>query len=57
MDAATETPTETTTTMQQATVLDVTIEPSGWEDVTLTTEDGVELYARFWPGNDIQSGR
>ncbi len=51
--AAAESTFATTTAIPQPTVLDMTIEPSGWEDVTITTEDGISLYARFWPGNDV----
>lgn len=31
-------------------LVDLVAEPPAWEDVTITTEDGVELYARYWPG-------
>ena len=30
--------------------MDLVAEPPAWEDVTITTEDGVDLYARYWPG-------
>jgi alpha/beta superfamily hydrolase len=31
-------------------LIDLVAEPPAWEDVTITTEDGVDLYARYWPG-------
>ena len=31
-------------------LIDLVAEPPQWEDVTFTTADDVELYARFWPG-------
>jgi alpha/beta superfamily hydrolase len=48
-------PPQSTTTTVAATVpeLDVTIEPSGWEDVTITTEDGIDLHGEFWQGGDL----
>jgi alpha/beta superfamily hydrolase len=49
--AASETtnPTETTTA-PFTRLIDLVAEPSAWEDVTITTADDVELYARYWPG-------
>ena len=49
--AATTTPTETTAA-PFTRLVDLVVEPPPWEDVTLTTEDDVELFARFWPGNE-----
>ncbi len=50
--AAADTTEASTTTTAAVTEIDLTIEPSGWEDVTITTEDGLALYGRFWEGND-----
>ncbi len=41
-----------TTTTPLARSLDVTIEPTGWQDVTITTDDGLALNAKHWPGGD-----
>lgn len=41
-----------TITAAPAPELDLTIEPSGWEDVRITAEDGIDLYARYWDGGD-----
>ncbi len=51
--AGTGTTGATTTTTAGVTELDLSIEPTGWTDVTVTTEDGIDLYARHWPGNDV----
>jgi alpha/beta superfamily hydrolase len=53
-DATTSTtaPDETTTT-QFARLVEIPVDPPRWEDVTITTEDGVELYGRFWAGDDV----
>lgn len=44
--------TETTETTEApfTRLVDLVAEPPVWEDVTVTTEDGVDLYARYWPG-------
>jgi alpha/beta superfamily hydrolase len=42
----------TTTAAPGFTELDVSLNPTGWEDVTITTEDDVELYGRFWSGGE-----
>jgi alpha/beta superfamily hydrolase len=47
--AETTVPTETTAA-PFTRIIDLVAEPPAWEDVTITTEDDVELYARFWPG-------
>lgn len=31
-------------------LVDLVEEPPAWEDVTIATEDGIDLYARYWPG-------
>lgn len=43
----------TTTTSAQFSELDVSIEPAGWEDVTITTEDDIELHGKFWEGGEL----
>lgn len=40
---------QTTTTIAPP-ALDVSSQPPAWDDVTITTEDGFELYARHWAG-------
>lgn len=40
-----------TTAAPFSRLIDIVAEPPAWEDVTITTEDDVELYARFWPGS------
>lgn len=47
--AETTTPTEATTA-PFTRLIDLVAEPPAWEDVTITTTDDVELYARYWPG-------
>lgn len=51
--AGTEGTGATTTTAAGVTELDLSVEPAGWADVTVTTEDGIDLYARHWPGNEV----
>ncbi|MFQ5554781.1 MAG: CocE/NonD family hydrolase [Acidimicrobiia bacterium] len=50
-----ETAAETTTTTAIADQrrLDVTLEPPPWEEVTIETADGIELFGRFWEGGDV----
>ena len=52
--ATTEAPTTTepteTTAAPFTRLVDLVAEPPAWEEVTITTEDGVDLYARYWPG-------
>jgi len=33
-------------------LIELAAEPPAWENVTFETGDGVELYAKFWPGGD-----
>jgi pimeloyl-ACP methyl ester carboxylesterase len=42
-----------TTTTQFTRLVEVPVDPPPWEDVTITTEDDVELYGRFWAGGDV----
>jgi alpha/beta superfamily hydrolase len=49
---ATTEPVETTTA-PFTRLIDLVAEPPAWQDVTITTEDGVDLYARYWPGGPI----
>lgn len=37
----------------QVRLVEVPEEPPPWEDVTITTEDGLNLTARFWEGGDV----
>lgn len=43
---------ETTTSAPFTRLVAYVATPPVWQDVTITTEDGVDLYARFWPGGD-----
>lgn len=43
----------TTTTAASFRLIDLSAEPPPWEAVTIATEDGIDLFGRFWPGNDI----
>lgn len=50
--------TSTTTTASPTTTIfdrlvEVPLEAPPFEDVTITTADGLDLYAKFWPGNDV----
>jgi alpha/beta superfamily hydrolase len=41
-----------TTTTALPRELDMTIEPGGFEVVTITTEDGIDLHGKFWEGGE-----
>jgi hypothetical protein len=43
---------ETTTEAPFTRFVEIAADPPAWQDVTITTEDGVGLYGRFWPGGD-----
>ncbi|MDJ0955093.1 MAG: hypothetical protein QNJ81_15545 [Acidimicrobiia bacterium] len=45
--------TTTTTTTVPPSYLPLLEEPPPFEEVTLVTEDGLELYAKYWPGGPI----
>ena len=45
--------TTTTTTTIPPRMVPLLDEPPPFEEVTLTTEDGLELYAKFWPGGPV----
>jgi pimeloyl-ACP methyl ester carboxylesterase len=49
---AASSPEETTTTAVHRRVA-LPEEPPAWEVVTITTEDGVDLHAKYWPGDDV----
>lgn len=49
-----ESPQESTTTTVFARLVEAAVEsPPGEQEITLSTEDGEELFARFWPGDEI----
>ena len=45
--------TTTTTTTVAPRYVPLLEEPPPFEEVTLTTEDGLELYAKYWPGGPV----
>jgi alpha/beta superfamily hydrolase len=49
-EAATATEPVETTAAPFTRLIGLVAEPPSWEDVTITTEDDVDLYARYWPG-------
>jgi len=51
LDSATTTAAPTTTTFDR--LVEIPPEAPPFEEVTITTEDGIELYARYWPGNEV----
>lgn len=34
-------------------LVEVPLEAPPFEDVTIATEDGIDIYAKFWPGNEV----
>jgi alpha/beta superfamily hydrolase len=50
--SATNDGTAETTTTQFSRLVEIPVDPPEWDDVTITTEDDVDLHGRFWNGGD-----